>query len=77
MQALEDPILPVKRLWMAVKPVSNGEFCASAATGMRKSRVRETAVGRAHFDRRRVWMGGWNQRDDICASRSSENLEPT
>jgi len=61
---------------MAVKPVSNGEFCASAVTGMRKSSVKETAVKCAHFDRREVWIRwirrNWNQRDDICASRSSE-----
>jgi len=51
-------IVPVKRLWMAVKPVSNGEPpYARAATGMRKSRARIAAVGRAHFDRRRGWTG--------------------
>jgi hypothetical protein len=71
-------MVPVKRLWMAVKPVSNGEFCASAAIGVRKSSVKETAVKRAHFGRRKVWIRwirpNWNQRDDICASKSSENL---
>jgi protein-L-isoaspartate O-methyltransferase len=69
-------MVPVKRLWMAVKPVSNGDPpCARAATGMRKSRARTAAVGRAHFDRRRGWTvrtrWTWNRRDDICASRSS------
>jgi hypothetical protein len=29
-------IVPVKRAWMALKPVSNGEPCAMAATGIRK-----------------------------------------
>ena len=48
--------------------------CASAATGMTKSRQR-AAVARAHFDRRRGWIGRirWtcDQRDDICASGST------
>src|ERR1039457_1850597 len=66
-------MVPVKRLWMAVKPVSNGEPpCARAATGMRKTKTRIAAVGRAHFDRRRGWTWRirwtWNQRGDICAS---------
>src|ERR1700722_2457669 len=43
-------MVPVKRLWIAVKPVSNGEPCAKAAIGIRKNKARATAVGRAHFD---------------------------
>jgi hypothetical protein len=35
---------------MAVKPVSNGEPCASAAKGMRKNRAKATVVGLTHFD---------------------------
>ena len=43
--------VPVKPLWMAVKPVSNGEPpCANAATRITTSSVRRAAVGRAHFD---------------------------
>src|SRR5580693_2494581 len=34
-------MVPVKRLWIAVKPVSNGEPCASAATGMRKNNLED------------------------------------
>src|SRR6202035_2076708 len=44
-------IVPVKRLWIALKPVSNGEPCANAATGRTRNRVTRVAVGRAHFDR--------------------------
>src|ERR1035441_2228914 len=36
---------------MAVKPVSNGEPCAIAATGMTSNRAIRVAVGRAHCDR--------------------------
>jgi hypothetical protein len=49
-------IVPVKRLWIALKPVSNGEPCAIATIGTRKSSARITAVGRTHFDRRSDWM---------------------
>ena len=31
-------MVPVNRLWIALKPVSNGEPCASAATGTTRSR---------------------------------------
>jgi hypothetical protein len=59
-------MVPVKRLWMALKPVSNGEFCASAAIGVTRSRVSRAVVGRAHFDRRKVWI-----------SADKTDLEPT
>jgi len=50
-------MVPVKRAWMALKPVSNGEPCAIAATGTTRSKVRTAAAGRAHFNRRTGWMG--------------------
>jgi len=34
-----------------------GEFCASAATGMTRNRMKVIAVKRAHFDRRRAGFG--------------------
>jgi hypothetical protein len=43
-------MVPVKRLWIAVKPVSNGDPCANAAIGIRRNKARATAVGRAYFD---------------------------
>src|ERR1700676_2821302 len=59
-------MVPVKRAWIALKPVSKGEPCAIAATGRTRRTVRRAAVGRAHFDRRRrrIWWMEWtrNQR---------------
>jgi hypothetical protein len=51
-------MVPVKRVWMAVNPVSNGEppVWANAATGTRISRVSRVAFRRARFDRRRGWI---------------------
>src|SRR5258706_14209484 len=56
-------IVPVKRLWMAVKPVSNGEPCASATAGMTRRSVTTTAGERAHLDARTGGdLGGkWTQ----------------
>ena len=66
-------MVPVKSACMALKPVSNGEPCAIATIGTRKSSARITAAGRAHFDRRRrrIWWMEWtrNQRG-IWTSRS-------
>src|SRR5271166_3604980 len=59
-------IVPVKRPWMALKPVSNGEPCASAAIGIRRRKAKKAAARRARWDRRMVSIRGirwtWNQR---------------
>src|ERR1700722_16633843 len=39
-------MVPVKRAWIALKPVSKGEPCAIAATGRTRRTVRRAAVGR-------------------------------
>src|SRR5258707_13625093 len=64
-------IVPVKRLWIALKPVSNGEPCAIAATGMTRSRTRTVVVVGANFDRRRSWIGRMKRdrkKRDMCTS---------
>ena len=47
---------------MALKPVSNGDPCAMAATGRTRSKVTRVAVGRAHFGRA-TELDLTNQRD--------------
>src|SRR6266853_5956912 len=64
-------IVPVKRLWIALKPVSNGEACAITATGMTRSRTRTVVVVGANFDRRRSWIGRMKRdckKRDMCTS---------
>jgi hypothetical protein len=63
-------MVPVKRLWIALKPVSKGDPCAIAATGAIKSRATSTAVAGPHVDRRRLHR----KRQSASRSRRSHSM---
>ena len=68
-------IVPVKRDWMALKPVSNGEPCAIAAPVITISRVRRTAGGRANFEQATsgIWrMKRTRNERGICTSAAPQ-----